>query len=282
MAGASPGEQEEVLSSHEVMEFRENVYRFYRVHRRDLPWRNTKDAYSILVSEVMLQQTQVERVLERYPRFIARFPDFSTLAGAPFPEVLGEWQGLGYNRRAIFLHRIARLVRDEYSGCLPDDEGTLMSFPGIGEATAASLLAFVFNRPSIVVETNIRRVFIHFFFEGESGVKDPEIRPFVAATCDRENPREWYYALMDLGSALKKQIPNPNRRSAHYRKQAPFEGSDRMVRGKILGILVRDGAVRESDLPWMLGIDRQRAEAILATLEKEGFFKREGELAVLL
>ncbi|HOT02620.1 MAG TPA: A/G-specific adenine glycosylase [Methanolinea sp.] len=282
MAGASPGEQAEVLSQREVAEFQEKVYRFYRVFRRDLPWRNTHDAYSIFVSEMMLQQTQVERVLERYSRFIVRFPDFSTLAEAPFPEVLGEWKGLGYNRRAIFLHRIARLVIDEYEGRLPDDETTLMSFPGIGEATAASLVAFVFNRPSIVIETNVRRVFLHHFFEGQSGVKDTEIRPFVAVTCDRESPREWYYALMDLGSALKKQIPNPNRRSAHYRKQAPFEGSDRMVRGRILGILVRDGEVRESDLPLKLGIDPQRAEAILATLEKEGFLKREGERAVLL
>jgi len=282
MARASPDDPGAVLSLREVAEFREKVYRFYRVHRRDLPWRNTHDAYSILVSEMMLQQTQVERVLECYPRFITRFPDFATLAKASFPEVLGEWQGLGYNRRAIFLHRIASLVMDEYAGRLPDDEGTLSSFPGIGEATAASLVAFVFNRPSIVIETNVRRVFLHCFFEGHSVVRDREIRPLVAATCDRESPREWYYALMDLGSALKKRIPNPNRRSAHYRKQAPFEGSDRMVRGRILGILVREGAVRESDLPPMLGIDRKRAAGILATLEKEGFLKREGGTAVLL
>ena len=282
MAEASHSEPGKVLSPREIAEFREKVYRFYMVHRRDLPWRNTRDPYSILVSEMMLQQTQVERVLERYPRFIARFPDFVALAEAPFPDVLWEWKGLGYNRRAIFLHRIARMVVDEYSGRLPDDEGTLSSFPGIGGATAASLVAFVFNRPAIVIETNVRRVFLHCFFEGHCVVRDREIRPLVAATCDPESPREWYYALMDLGSALKKRIPNPNRRSAHYRKQAPFEGSDRMVRGKILGILVSEGVVRESELPPLLGIDKERAAGILATLEKEGFLKREGGTAVLL
>ncbi|MCU0632562.1 MAG: A/G-specific adenine glycosylase [Methanolinea sp.] len=271
-----------VLSLHEIQEFRERVYRFYRVHRRDLPWRNTHDPYAILVSEMMLQQTQVERVCGRYERFLARFPDFVSLAGADLSDVLKEWQGLGYNRRAKALYQIAGRVVDDYGGQLPMDEGTLTSLPGIGKATAASLVAFAYNRPSLVIETNIRRVFIHCFFPGQTEVRDREIQPLVAATCDRENPRDWYYALMDFGSTLKKQIPNPNRRSAHYRKQPPFEGSDRMVRGRILALLVRENRVGESEIPARLDLDQERIARILGTLEKEGFLKRERGVARLL
>lgn len=266
------------LTHREILEFRKKVYQFYHRHRRDLPWRNTHDPYTILVSEVMLQQTQVERVCERFDRFLARFPEFSTLADAGLVEVLSEWQGLGYNKRAISLHRTARLVMAEYGGALPEDERTLASFPGIGKVTAASLLAFVFNRPSVVIETNIRRVFLHCFFKGECKVSDAEIRPLVAVTCDRENPREWYYALMDLGSMLKRNVPNPNRRSTHYRRQPPFAGSDRMVRGKILAILLKERRVEKSAIPLMLGIGEERSARILATLEEEGFLKRKGEV----
>lgn len=258
-----------------IREFQDQVYRFYRQNGRDLPWRRTTVPYEILVSEMMLQQTQVERVCGRYERFLARFPDFPSLAGAELGEVLHEWQGLGYNRRAKSLHETAGIVTEQYSGTLPAEEEVLSSLPGIGKATAASLMAFAFNRPSVVLETNIRRVFIHCFFHNHEKVSDRDIIPLVEATCDRENPRDWYYALMDLGSSLKRRIPNPNRRSTMYHTQPPFQGSDRMIRGRILAILVDERKIPETDLVSRLNTDWERLHGILKILEKEGFLKTE-------
>lgn len=261
--------------------FQEQVYRFYRKQGRDLPWRRTTVPYEILVSEMMLQQTQVERVCGRYERFLARFPDFPSLAGAGLGEVLHEWQGLGYNRRAKSLHETAGIITGQFGGTLPAEEEVLASLPGIGKATAASLIAFAFNRPSVVLETNIRRVFIHCFFRDLEKVSDREIIPLVEATCDRENPRDWYYALMDLGSSLKKSIPNPNRRSTEYRTQPRFQGSNRMIRGRILAILVDEQKTRESELVSRLKTDNERIHGILKTLEKEGFLRTKDGWVIL-
>ena len=139
---------------------------FYASCGRDLPWRGTIDPYRILVSEFMLQQTRVERVLSKYPEFLGRFPDIEVLARAPRHEVLLAWQGLGYNRRALALHETARRVRDEFHGMVPLDRTLLDSLPGIGRATAGAIVVFSTNRPEIFIETNIRRVYIHLFFPG--------------------------------------------------------------------------------------------------------------------
>ncbi|MDD1716434.1 MAG: A/G-specific adenine glycosylase [Methanolinea sp.] len=223
----------------------------------------------------MLQQTRVGSVVGRYERFLSRFPDFEHLADADLSEVLTEWQGLGYNRRAAALHAIARKVMNDFSGRLPDDERVLATLPGIGTATAASIAAFAFNRPSVLIETNIRRVFLHCFFPMRDAVPDREILPIVAATCDHGNPREWYYALMDLGSEWKTRFPNPNRRSAHYRRQSPFEGSIRQARGAIVKILIAEGGIACEELGDRLAIDRDRFEAALEQMKKEGLIKEE-------
>ena len=222
------------LSSKEISSFQHLIYRYYNQHGRDLPWRNTDNPYHILVSEIMLQQTQVDRVIEKYALFIVRFPDVASLAKATLKEVLEVWQGLGYSRRAISLLKLAGTILSEYQGKLPADAEELVKLPGIGRATAGCLLAFAFRKPSVFIETNIRRVFIHHFFQDGEGVRDDEIIPLVEATLDRSNPRDWYYALMDYGSQLKKEIENPNKKSAHYTRQAPFENSDRKIRGAIL------------------------------------------------
>lgn len=273
-AADSPGREK-------IMVFQEHVYRFYRKNGRDLPWRRTRVPYEILVSEMMLQQTQVERVCGRYERFLARFPDFPSLAGAGLGEVLHEWQGLGYNRRAKSLHETAGIITEQFGGTLPDKENVLVSLPGIGKATAASLLAFAFNRPSVVLETNIRRVFIYCFFRDHEKVSDRDIIPLVEATCDRENPRDWYYALMDLGSSLKKNTPNPNRRSTKYRTQPRFQGSDRMIRGRILAILVDEQKIREPEIVSRLNTGKERVHGIVKTLEKEGFLRTEDGWVIL-
>ena len=251
--------------------FRALVLAHYRAHGRDLPWRQTTDPYRILVSEIMLQQTQVERVAVKYPEFIDRFPDFASLARAPQSDILLAWQGMGYNRRALALKRTAERVVDDYGGRLPADVETLATFPGIGRATAAAICAYAFNMPVAYIETNIRRVFIHFFFQDREGVRDDEILVLVEQTLDRENPREWYGALMDYGSILKKRTANPNRRSASYSRQSRFEGSDRQIRGRLLALVLAEGAVTGEEAAARVAADPGRARKILDDLVREGF-----------
>ncbi|WP_082122630.1 HhH-GPD family protein [Methanoculleus sediminis] len=251
--------------------FRDLILSYYRAHGRDLPWRHTTDPYRILVSEIMLQQTQVERVAVKYREFLDRFPDFESLARAPKSEVLLAWQGMGYNRRAIALQETARCVVDEHGGDLPADVETLATFPGIGNATAAAIVAYAFNMPVVYIETNIRRIFIHFFFQDREDVRDDEILPLVERSLYRENPREWYSAMMDYGTVLKKRTANPNRRSASYSRQSRFEGSDRQIRGRILALVLEEGAVTEKEVILRLCEEPGRVKRILGDLAREGF-----------
>ena len=250
---------------------------FYASRGRDLPWRRTVDPYQILVSEFMLQQTRVERVLVKYPEFLGHFPDIGALARSPRNEVLRAWQGLGYNRRALALHETARRIRDEFHGSIPLDRTLLDSFPGIGGATAGAIMVFSTNRPEIFIETNIRRVYIHLFFPGATKVRDREIEPILGKTLDKKHPREFYYALMDYGSALKKGTGNPNARSASFSRQSPFEGSDRQVRGMVLRRLLAGGGAHEEDLRGLVPVEPGRLERILKGLEKDGFIERSGD-----
>ena len=261
-------------SSPGIPAFRQMVLSHYEQYGRDMAWRNTTDPYQILVSEIMLQQTQVERVNSKFPEFIRAFPDFAALAAAPLGNVLTVWQGMGYNRRAIALQKCAIRVMTEYNGILPADVDILATFPGIGRATASSIAAFAFNMPVVFIETNIRRVFIHFFFTGTDRVSDRDILPLVKKALYRKNPRVWYWALMDLGSALKKTVPNPNRRSVHYTRQSAFDGSDRKIRGALLKIVLKDHFLEEEEIIARVPEDRQRTKRILCTLEEEGFIQR--------
>ena len=257
-----------------IQDFQQMVLSYYKEHGRDLAWRHTSDPYQILVSEIMLQQTQVERVAVKFPEFIRAFPDFAALASASLEDILSVWQGMGYNRRAISLQKCAQRVMREFHGRFPADIDTLATFPGIGRATASSIGAFAFSMPVVFIETNIRRVFIHFFFPHSLTVSDAEILPLVEQTLYHPDPRTWYWALMDLGSALKKTVINPNRRSAHYTKQSPFEGSDRKIRGIILKILLTEHSLEEDELMVRLHEDSYRVAGILRTLESEGFIQR--------
>jgi len=266
--------RERNLTPAAVRKFPKRIYRYYRKHGRNLPWRLTHDPYHILVSEIMLQQTQVQRVLGKYEQFTKVFPDFPSLARAPLRLILKEWQGLGYNRRAIALKRIAQRVVKEFHGNLPASVETLTTFPGIGKATASAIAAFAFHEPTVFIETNIRRVFIHCFFHDQSNIKDTDILPFVEKTLDASNPREWYYALMDYGVILKHQYENPNRRSVHYQKQSPFQGSNRQVRGMLIKILTHQSCVSEREIMEKLQISSDTLKNNLAQLLKEGFIKR--------
>lgn len=250
------------------------IYDYYQKHGRKLPWRATYNPYYILVSEIMLQQTQVQRVLGKYERFINIFPDFSSLARTSLKTVLKEWQGLGYNRRAIALQQISQRIMQEFGGNLPSSVETLVTFPGIGKSTASSISAFAFQTPAVFIETNIRRVFIHCFFHDRHDIKDSEILSLVGETLDTPHPREWYYALMDYGVMLKGEGENPNRRSAHYRKQSPFHGSNRQIRGMILRALTQESPISEHDIMQKLQMCPEKLRNNLLQLEKEGFIKK--------
>jgi len=218
--------------------FREEVWEYYRAHgRNELPWRHNIDAYRVTVSELMLQQTQVSRVVPKYREFLERFPTVRDLAAAPLGDVLRVWGGLGYNRRAKFLRETARQVVDDHGGVLPGDLEDLMALPGIGRNTAGAILAYAYDRPVVFVETNIRTVFIHHFFDDQTGIADTAILELAGAALDREHPREWYWALMDYGAYLKQEVGNLNRLSKTYAKQSAFHGSRRQIRGQVLRLL---------------------------------------------
>jgi A/G-specific adenine glycosylase len=254
-----------------ITEFREVIYRHYEDAGRDLPWRLTNNPYEILVSEIMLQQTQVERVLTKYGPFLKRFPGFPDLARAPLRDILLAWQSLGFNRRAQALQGIAQRVVAEFDGHLPPDRGILESLPGIGAATAGALMAFAFEQPVVFLETNIRRVYLYFFHPEEESVPDKMLLPLIMLTMDAQRVRSWYYALMDFGAMLKKMVSNPHRRSAHYTRQSPFPGSDREIRSRILRMFLNVPELPEKAILANLAEETTRIKRILRQLIQENF-----------
>jgi A/G-specific adenine glycosylase len=272
------------LSAKRVVSFQKTILDFYRKEGRQFPWRETRDPYAILVSEVMLQQTGVERVVPFYLSFLKKFPTPRALAGAPLSDVLAAWQGLGYNRRALYVKRAAENIMSEHGGRVPRDARELEALPGVGPYTARAVAAFAFGKPAAFVETNIRAAYLHFFFRGRKKVRDEEILELVGQTLPNKihsprriepcSVREWYHALMDYGAMLKCAVGNPNARSAHYAKQPAFKGSRRELRGKILKRATAEGFVRTADFA-----SRQntfRAADIFSDLAREGFLRKVG------
>ena len=267
--------KKEGLTREVIRTFQNIIYSYFNQYGRDFPFRNEINPYNVVISEIMLQQTQTNRVVEKFQQFIQKFPDFQSLANAPLNEVLKVWQGLGYNRRAVALKKIAERVVNEFDGILPADIDILKSFPQIGHNTASSIVAFAFNMPTFFIEVNIRRVYIYYFFPGKSSITDSVIVPIVRKTLDSSNVRKWYYALTDYGVMLKKTHPELNKRSAHYRKQAKFKGSNREVRGKILKLLIASSSLTEVEIFKELKINSKKLKEILNLLIKEGFIKQE-------
>jgi|JI10StandDraft_1071094.scaffolds.fasta_scaffold141461_2 A/G-specific adenine glycosylase len=276
------------VSEKQIKKFQDVVWNYYHTSGRDgLPWRKSINAYRVWVSEIMLQQTQVDRVVGFFDAWIKIFPTVKDLAQASQIDVLKQWKGLGYNSRAIRMKQAAQLIIEKYKGKFPTDYNELQKLPGIGPYTAGAICAFVSNQPIVLIETNIRRVFIHHFFNDTPDVHDDEVLELVKKTMDTENPREWYWALMDYGSFLGRTLNikgkkyNPNVQSKHYTKQSKFEGSDREIRSNILRVLLENNSsIQKNKLAKEIkkfSNDSERIEKILNKMKKDGYFEVHGK-----
>lgn len=268
-----------------IWEFTIALDEFYSKNKREMAWREpasdgTFDPYKILVSEIMLQQTQVSRVAVYFDRFILKFPTIKALAEADLASVFLEWQGLGYNRRARYLREAARKVMADFGGLMPDNESDLTLLPGVGKNTAGAIMAYAYNKPAIFIETNIRTVYIHHFFEGQEKVSDQDILRLLDRTINKDHPREFYWALMDYGTYLKTTTKNLNQRSAGYTKQSVFEGSHRQIRGRVLHLLATGPKHNETVVNL---IDDHRLDTVINDLKKEKLISEShGQLFIAL
>lgn len=266
-----------------ITTFLDKLYTFYSQNgRHDMPWRKDTRAYYILLSEVMLQQTQVERVKTKFVEFVKEFPDWNSLAEAKQSRVVSLWQGLGYNRRALYLCRCAETVVNNYNGNLPKNSTELQQLPGIGPNTAGAIMAFAYDQPVVFIETNIRRVLLHEFFVGKESVDDSELIPILEKIIaqlpgSQFSSRTFYWAMMDYGTYLKQQVPNPNRRSKHYTKQSQFVGSTRQLRGLILKELLRSPQQKSVLQTAVNEVDSERFNIVINSLLKDGFVIQQGE-----
>ncbi len=219
----------------------------------------------------MLQQTQTVRVIPKYTNWLRQFPSWKALSTAPLKKVLLAWQGLGYNRRALALKRTAEIIIKEYKGKFPTDYKDILNLPGIGPYTAGAISAFAFNIPLPIIETNIRTVFIHFFFKDRGNIHDADIMPLIEKTLDQKNPREWYWALMDYGAHLKQTEGNASTRSRHYVRQSPFKGSNREMRSLILKYITAHPERTEDQIIDHVKKDPEQIAVNIAALVREGF-----------
>ena len=256
------------LTPHIILKFQNHILDFYSTNKRDFAWRQTTDPYKILVSEIMLQQTQTARVTTYYKNFLNTFPTVKALANASLKDVLTLWQGLGYNRRAKHLHTPAGEIVERFDGHIPSTNLDLQGLGGIGPNTAGAIMAYAFNQPITFIETNIRSVYLHTFYRNFENISDKELLPLIEQTVDINNPRDWYYALTDYGVYIKSQIVNPSRKSKHYAKQSKFKGSQRQIRAAIVRYLVQNDTATKTQL-YSLPFDNKDIDANLKKLISE-------------
>lgn len=277
------------MNQHTNIQIRKRILAYYDAHGRDLPWRRTRNPYCILVSEVMLQQTQVSRVIEKYNEFLKKFPTVDALALAKTSDVLKVWKGLGYNRRALFLQRTAQAVVHEYAGKFPQDLEILKTLPGVGDYTARAILSFAFEQPVPMMDTNHRRFYTRVL-HGLKEIKDVELLKDATSMLPKKRAYDWNQALMDVGSFIclsKKPLcetcpvktycqsypdiltVEPKKKARKYK--TPFRETDRYYRGKTMDVLREHGSVTVLMLKKQFDdIDQERVKKIIAGLEKDG------------
>ena len=267
-----------------ISRFQNTILEWYQKNKRDMPWRNTRAPYKILVSEIMLHQTQVSRVLPKYKEFCTAFPTITTLANASDKKLLTVWKGLGYWRRAKYLKETAKRILQHHGGKFPKDAKILETLPGVGPYTARALACFAWNAPEPFIDTNIRRVYLHFFFPRTTSVSDKEILEVAKKAVWKKNPREWHYALFDYG-AMELRDTSINKRSKTYAKQSPFTGSFRSFRTRALRLVLEEPKQKISEetikkiLEELLRKEEvdYAPEAILSSLLKDGLLKKRKE-----
>ncbi len=266
------------LNKTTIVQFQQHILQTGALLYRSCVWREEPyHPYHILVSEIMLQQTQVSRVAIQFPQFIQQFPTLESLAAAPLRMVLQAWSGLGYNRRACYLQQAAEQIISKHQGIIPAAREDLIKLPGIGSNTAGSIAAFAYQAPTVFIETNIRTVFIATFFstlQPDETVDDRRLIPLIEQTLYKDDPRRWYYALMDYGAALKRSYPNPSRKSSHHTRQAPFKGSVREIRGAIIRHLTRNNTLYAEDIYAQFPQRIDQCTAALEGLVREGVLIR--------
>jgi len=270
------------LRAEQIYDFQNNILSWYKKHKRDLPWRRTRDPYHILVSEVMLQQTQVARVIPKFETWLTQFPTISDLAKAKVSDVLSYWSGLGYNRRALNLKKTAEIIVRDFAGKFPQQEKQLLLLPGIGTYTARAVLCFAFDKQVAVVDTNVRKVILtqNFVLRDDKKTDDKELQNFAEQLLPRGNAYEWNQALMDYASHVlkKEKIPIP--------KQSKFIGSHRYYRGQILKTLLQKKKIKMNEIGMLIKKDFSLAEKdwlkkLLKELVKEGFIVIKKDTIVL-
>jgi len=259
----------------EIAEFTKAVFSNYQQAGRKFPW-HYADPWGVMVSEFMLQQTRTERVIPYWENWMKLWPRPKALADAPMETALRAWSGLGYNRRCRYLKESAAIIANENGGKVPETPEALIELPGVGPYMSAAIACFAYNFPAVFIETNIRSAVIHCFFPSRDDVRDSEIIPILEAALNRNDPRTWHYALMDYGVFLKSTTPNPSRRSAHYTRQSPFNGSFRQARGKVIKALVSMGQCGAEDLKLACGLEEEKLYEVLEKLKEEAFVAEDG------
>ena len=269
------------LSKPQIKTFQDKILTWYAAHQRDLPWRKSRDPYRILVSEIMLQQTQVNRVIPKYEAWFDAFPTIHDLATAPVAEVLKYWSGLGYNRRALNLKKTATIVSEKYEGKFPEKEKELLALPGIGQYTARAIMCFAFDQQVAVVDINVKKVILTQLLKvpgsvalGDTSevhkVNDKEIAAIAEELVPHGRAYDWNQALMDYSSLMlkKEKIDIP--------KQSTFKGSRRYYRGKIVKHLLQNKELVVNDLGKLIKTDFGKddvelLQSIINDMKKEGF-----------
>ncbi len=261
--------------SKQIEKAQNEIITYYKKNKRKMAWRDISNPYKIFVSEMMLQQTQVERVKIKYAEFIKKFPTPQSVAQSDKIEILKVWQGLGYNRRALFIKKACEEIISKHNGKFPKDFITLQTLPGIGPSTAGAICAFAYNQSVLFIETNVRAVILYFFFKNKEKVSDKEILSVLEKITPKDmDSRDWYYALYDYGTYLKKILGKKkttlHKQSKHYNKQSKFEGSFRQKRAGVLRLKLEDSNITDSEILKKLSLSPQELEDVFESLDKDG------------